>query len=90
MTKATYFLQVCPTCGRRVRVRVEYMGKQVACQHCHGRFEARDPETAGAPSPREAAPIIDRVEELLARTDAWMMGQGASLSTMNGAGNVMR
>lgn len=90
MTKATYFLQVCPTCGRRVRVRVEYMGKQVACQHCHGRFEARDPETAGMASQRDVAPIIDRVDELLASADAWMLGQGVSMPAVNGASNVLR
>jgi DNA-directed RNA polymerase subunit RPC12/RpoP len=90
MTKATYFLQVCPTCGRRVRVRVEYMGKQVACQHCHGRFEARDPETTGMALPREVTPIIDRVDELLASADAWMLDQGASAPAMNVASNVLR
>ncbi|MGB6042589.1 MAG: hypothetical protein WBF93_05470 [Pirellulales bacterium] len=29
-----------PTCGRSLRVRVEYLGEQVVCQHCGGEFQA--------------------------------------------------
>jgi len=42
MLRSTYFVQECPTCGRGLQVRVEYLGRQVVCQHCHGRFEAAD------------------------------------------------
>lgn len=40
MAGAVYFVQECPTCGRHLQVRVEYLGKKVACRHCGGRFEA--------------------------------------------------
>jgi hypothetical protein len=91
MMKATYFLQVCPTCGRRLQVRIEYLGKVVACQHCHGRFEARDPETGGASAHDSSDQLIDRVEELLASADAWIMGQRLGSSRMDGAASdVMR
>lgn len=43
MTTSTFFVQACPTCGRRVEVRVEYLGRRVACDHCGGRFIAEDP-----------------------------------------------
>jgi hypothetical protein len=44
MSNATYFVQECPTCGRRLQVRVWYLGKKVACQHCGGHFLATDPD----------------------------------------------
>ena len=28
MPHSTYFVQGCPTCGRRLHVRVEYLGKE--------------------------------------------------------------
>lgn len=97
MTKATYFLQVCPTCGRRLQVRIEYLGKVVACQHCHGRFEARDPETTGHHPSEVQGELIDRVDEILATADAWITSQsslpGSSgrWGTMGGAsGNFAR
>ena len=40
----TYYLQPCPTCGRRLQVRIEYLGKQLACSHCQGAFIASDPD----------------------------------------------
>ena len=42
MSQVTYFVQECPTCGRRLEIRVEYLGRRVACQHCHGQFRASD------------------------------------------------
>ncbi len=51
MSRNTYFVQECPTCGRNLQVRVQYLGKQVVCQHCSARFEACDPSSAGYPPP---------------------------------------
>ncbi len=45
----TYYLQSCPTCGRRLQVRIEYLGKQVICYHCHGSFVALDPDLNESP-----------------------------------------
>jgi len=65
MSRSTFFVQECPTCGRSLQVRVEYLGRQVVCQHCHGRFEARDPaNTAGAPSLTESS-LLRRADQLL-------------------------
>ena len=49
MPSGTYYVQECPTCGRSLQVRVEYLGKRVACQHCNAKFEACDPSSANYP-----------------------------------------
>ena len=61
MAKSTYFVQECPTCGRTLHVRVEYLGRRLVCQHCGGTLLASDPE--GAPS--SASRLLERAEELL-------------------------
>jgi hypothetical protein len=65
MRGATYFLRDCPTCGRKLQIRVEYLGKRVACRHCHAAFEALDPLMA--PKKKSDSDIIlERAEQLLA------------------------
>ncbi len=60
----TFFVQECPTCGRRLHIRVEYLGRRVICEHCHGRFVARDPACRGfGCEPGDA--LMRRAEELL-------------------------
>lgn len=71
MSGATYFLQACPTCGRRARISIDYLGRRVVCLHCSGNFEARDPATTGPAAPdavAEESPsgILRRANELLA------------------------
>jgi len=39
----TFYFQECPTCGRSLQIRVEYLGRVVVCQHCGGSLQARDP-----------------------------------------------
>ncbi len=68
MPNVTYFSQDCPTCGRKLNVRVEYLGKKVVCQHCSGSFLAWDPE--GAPAETISASLsgtklMDRAQELI-------------------------
>jgi Zn-finger nucleic acid-binding protein len=41
----TYFIQICPICGRRLEVKIEYIGLEVSCYHCRGRFLAQDNES---------------------------------------------
>lgn len=65
MSSATFFVQQCPTCGRRLRVCVEYLGKTIQCRHCRGTLVACDSEhTPTRGDPRWA--LMQRVEELLA------------------------
>ena len=74
MTQRVFFMQECPTCGRNLQVRVEYLGRLVACQHCHGSFISTDPATGGgryATSTtllRRANELLDLVESRRAAT----------------------
>ena len=65
MSGAAYFKQECPICGRFLKVRVSYLGKQVVCQHCDGRFEATDPESAALDASHSSSAILQRADELL-------------------------
>jgi hypothetical protein len=65
MIRSTYFVQECPTCGRSLRVRVEYLGKLVVCQHCRARFEACDPASGASVSSDSSVALLRRAEELL-------------------------
>ena len=50
MCKVTYFVQQCPTCGRHLQVKVEYLGMEVVCQHCGGVLNAQDPSLESLPT----------------------------------------
>jgi hypothetical protein len=63
MSTATYFVQACPTCGRTLEIRVEYLGKRVVCQHCQGRFVASNSRHAYDLS--DSGILMRRAEELL-------------------------
>jgi ribosomal protein L37AE/L43A len=66
----TYFVQECPTCGRNLQVRIEYMGKRVVCQHCKAKFEACDPASAAYPPMESSLSLLARAEELLLESAA--------------------
>jgi hypothetical protein len=65
MSRSTYFVQECPTCGRKLQIRVQYLGKQVVCQHCSARFEAYDAGSASYPPPASSLSLLERAEQLL-------------------------
>jgi DNA-directed RNA polymerase subunit RPC12/RpoP len=70
MANRTYFVQECPTCGRRLQIRVEYLGKSVVCQHCRGRLIAADPAGHRYPDAEpQAQDILRRADELLRTVD---------------------
>lgn len=59
---ATYFAQECPSCGRHLKVRIEYLGKAVACQHCQRRFDAMI-----VPAQSDSSEdLLNRADQLLA------------------------
>lgn len=64
MPKTAYFVQECPTCGRSLHIRVEYLGKRVVCQHCRGHLVACDGE-GGLPSISDSGLLMRRADELL-------------------------
>ena len=78
MSESTYFLQECPTCGRSLHIRVEYLGRKVCCPHCRGRLTAFDTEGTGPAPTAEALAMMRRVDELLEGSDP-------NLATANGA-----
>jgi len=66
--RATYFVQDCPTCGRQLQVRVEYLGKKVKCQHCGAAFCAQ--ESGAQRSAHDSGDdLLARAEQLLASVD---------------------
>ena len=70
MSVPTYYDQPCPVCGRSLRIRVEYQGRQVKCRHCHGEFEAYDPSHADYPPEQSGLALLQRAEELLSAADS--------------------
>lgn len=69
MAETTYFAQECPTCGRSLHIRVEYLGRQVICQHCRGQLTAQDPALAGSIPSDSSLRLLERADELLERVD---------------------
>ncbi len=65
MSNATYFVQECPTCGRRLQIRVEYLGRKVVCQHCQGQFAAFDQTTMRCDPEESADALLRRADALL-------------------------
>jgi hypothetical protein len=65
MSKSTFFVQECPTCGRNLQIRVKYLGREVICQHCHARFEACDPAHGICSTSDSGLSLLERAEKLL-------------------------
>jgi hypothetical protein len=65
MSNPTYFLQECPTCGRRLQIRVEYLGRKVVCQHCQGHFIAADSANFRCDGVESGHNLLRRADELL-------------------------
>ncbi len=63
MTHSTYFVQECPTCGRALHIRVEYLGRKLNCQHCRGKLEAMDPDATEQSV--SSISLLQRAEDLL-------------------------
>jgi hypothetical protein len=70
MAGVTYFIQECPTCGRRLQIRVIYWGKRVACSHCGAQFTACDPQSPEYPPSDSSLDLLTRVDQLLAASAA--------------------
>lgn len=64
MVKSTYFLQDCPVCGRKLEVRVEYLGRQVTCCHCGGQLVAQERDSS------PASLCLDTRQDLMRRAEA--------------------
>jgi hypothetical protein len=69
---ATFFLQACPVCGRRLQVPDKLLGCGVTCQHCSGSFVANHETAAVDPTIDGRAAMRRRIEALLVA--AWHRG----------------
>ncbi|MCH2370859.1 MAG: hypothetical protein MK324_10065 [Pirellulales bacterium] len=67
MSQTTFFVKECPTCGRNLQVRIEYLGREMMCNHCGGDFVADDTLHGLPDNPPET--IIARIDELLANSE---------------------
>ncbi len=65
MASVVYFVQECPTCGRGLQIRVEYLGKPVACQHCQGTFVAAESSSIRGGPVDQGSALLRRANELL-------------------------
>ncbi|MEN6497292.1 MAG: hypothetical protein ABFD16_23595 [Thermoguttaceae bacterium] len=65
MSPSVYFVQECPVCGRPVQIRVAYLGQQVTCQHCGGRFMATDATSRFDGPTGVATGLLDRAQQLI-------------------------
>lgn len=68
-SRATFFVQECPVCGRRLQVRIEFLGKVVACPHCHGQVVGSDPAMRNQGEPG-GLDLLGKANQLLASADA--------------------
>jgi len=78
MPRSTYFVQECPTCGRNLQVRVEYLGKQVVCQHCSAKFVACEPGSEAYTHQNSSLSLLERAEQLIQTASASGIGLAAS------------
>ena len=62
------FVQSCPTCGRKLEISVDLLGRAVACQHCQGNFIAADPSGSQSVLDDDSV-LLDRVDQILSRAD---------------------
>jgi DNA-directed RNA polymerase subunit RPC12/RpoP len=74
MAGVTYYVQECPTCGRRLQVRVEYMGKAVACRHCSANFVATN-SAGGRAASHSGLSLLARADELIEAADSGLLDQ---------------
>jgi hypothetical protein len=65
MSNSTYFFQECPTCGRHLRIRVEYLGRAVTGVHCRRIFTASDRQMRYDGAQADSS-LLERAERLLA------------------------
>ena len=65
MPSGAYFIRSCPTCGRSLEVRVEYLGKIVSCKHCSAQFDTSDPPYSSDNASESSLNLLARAQELI-------------------------
>lgn len=70
MPRSTYYVQECPTCGRNLQVRVEYLGRLIVCQHCSARFVACESGNESPSQVLSGSALMQRAEELISASES--------------------
>ena len=65
MSNPAFFVQECPTCGRRLQIRVVYLGRKLVCQHCQGQMIAADSTNLRCDCMKSNNVLLHRADELL-------------------------
>ena len=78
MSSPAYFIQECPICGRRLQIKVEYLGRRLVCQHCQGSIVAADPTNLRYDDVESANPLLRRADELLGAQEGETAEKNAS------------
>lgn len=68
MLRFPHFVQECPVCGRPLEVRVKYVGREVACRHCGGTFQASDEIHRRDPAVERGNQLLRLADQLLERS----------------------
>ncbi len=78
MASGMFFVRSCPTCGRKLEIRVELLGRDVECVHCSATFVAREDNVHGDAADR---PSEQRIEKALAKAQQYIDSVGPMGST---------
>ncbi len=65
MLNSNFTTQVCPTCGRSLRIHVDFMQERVVCKHCHADFVATGSRPDSPPQDCWRSNLLERANELL-------------------------
>ena len=67
------FTQSCPTCGRRVQVRVSLVGYDVACPHCQSHFRAGSDQGPSRPVGKPSVEVpVETSQSADEPNDRWL------------------
>lgn len=84
MRQPSLFVQECPTCGRRLLVQIDLLGRSVACQHCQAQFMARDPNGFSRGHDLAWGPgIMERAQALIESYEAAEDGSARGQRSIN-------
>lgn len=80
MPRSTYYVQECPTCGRNLQVRVEYLGRLIVCQHCEARFEASLSSAESDSGVLAGSSLMERAEALINASESQISSRRRQLA----------
>lgn len=73
MPSGTFFVRACPTCARKLEIRISLLGRDVECMHCGASFNTN--------ASSEATHNDSKIDSILARAQEYV----DSVQTANAA-----